>query len=70
MSSSKKTNERAIAVKSKNRNDSAQSVCLFFRPLYVTGKQKNVIVMSALFLSARTSMNDVFELRAISRSKR
>ena len=35
MSSSKKTNERAIAVKSKNRNDSAQSVCLFFRPLYV-----------------------------------
>ena len=40
MSSSKKTNERAIALKSKNRDDSAQSICLFFRPLYVPGKQK------------------------------
>jgi len=41
-----------------------------FPPSVRTGKQKNLIVMGALFLSARTRRNDVFELRAISRSKR
>ena len=40
MSSNKKTNERAIAVKSKNRNDSAQSVCLCFSALCTYGKTK------------------------------